>query len=134
MAAITAQALVEELVAELAPRLALLGFRKRAGELFTCVLADDVLGWPGFKRGHRAGVVEINPVLGVRHQIVERQVAEAVGEKFHQYIPPTISTPLGYLMVRHYKAWLLASIDDAQGVAAAIERGLLGRWGYHSCV
>jgi len=118
--AVAARVLVGELVAELAPRLASLGFKKRAGEVFTCVLADDVLGWVGLNRGHSAGAVEINPVMGVRHQVVEQRVAEALGEKFHQYIPPTVSSPLGYLMGGRYKAWFVAAVDDAQSVAAEI--------------
>ena len=53
--------------------------------------------------------VEINPVVGVRFQEVERLVAECRGEKFHAYQPPTISSPLGYLMPeKKYVAWVFA--------------------------
>lgn len=86
-----------------APLLAELGFKKRAGDVFTVDLDEDVLGWLGLNRAteHRpAGEVEINPVVGVRHQVVERIVAECRGEKFHAYQPPTVSTPLGYPVAR----------------------------------
>ncbi|WP_375756093.1 hypothetical protein [Corallococcus exercitus] len=92
--------------------LAKLGFRKRAGHVFTLDLAPNVLGWLGLNRATRhlaAGEVEINPVIGVRFQEVERLVAECRGEKFHAYQPSTISSPLGYLMPeKKYKAWVFA--------------------------
>jgi len=92
--------------------LAKIGFKKRAGDVFTLDIAPGVLGWLGLNRAtrHRSpGEVEINPVVGVRFQEVERLVAECSGEKFHAYQPPTISSPLGYLMPeKKYTAWLLA--------------------------
>jgi hypothetical protein len=92
------------------PLLANLGFRKRAGNVFTLDVAPGVLGWLGLNRAaqhHGPGEVEINPVIGVRFQDVERLVAECRGEELHPYQPPTISSPLGYLMPeKKYKAWL----------------------------
>src|SRR5690242_10447195 len=86
------------------------GFRKRAGQVLTAELAPDVLGWIGLNRAtkHRApGEVEINPVVGVRHQAVERLVAELLGIKFHAYVPPTVCTPLGYLLPEaRFRSWL----------------------------
>lgn len=96
------------------------GFRKRAGQVFTIEVTDGVLGWLGLNRASRhrpPGEVEINPVVGVRHQAVEQIVAELRGEKFHPYQPPTVSTPLGYLMPGdRYRAWIIT--DDAEEVAA----------------
>ncbi len=104
-----------------APLLINLGFRKRAGEVFTTEAAKDVLGWLGLNRAtqHRpAGEVEINPVVGVRHQGVERLVAEFRGDKFHAYLPPTISSPLGHLLPEaRYRAWIF-SPSNADVVAA----------------
>ena len=104
-----------------------LGFRKRAGNVFTLDLAPNVLGWLGLNQAtkHRAaGEVEINPVIGVRFQNVERLVAECRGEKFHAYQPPTISSPLGYLMPqKEYKAWVFtpeSSEEMATDMAHAI--------------
>lgn len=86
-----------------------MGFRKRAGEVFTIKLADGVLGWLGLNyasRHHQRGQVEINPIVGIRHQAVERLVARLRQERFHEYQPPTVSVPLGYVMPVHgYKSW-----------------------------
>jgi hypothetical protein len=112
-----------------APLLAELGFRKRARGIFTIDLEPEVLGWLGLNRAtqHRpAGEVEINPIVGVRHQAVERIIAACRGETFHTYQPPSVSTPIGYLMPEaRYRAWVFA--DDvaagavARDMAAAIE-------------
>jgi len=80
--------------------------------VFTIDLAPHVLGWLGLNRAtrHRApGEIEINPVIGVRFQEVERLVAELRGEKFHAYAPPTVSTPIGYVMPEpRYTMWLFS--------------------------
>ena len=95
----------------LVPRLTDLGFTKRAGGVLTIELADDVLGWLGLNRATRhrpPGEVEVNPVVGVRQQEVERVVAECRGEPLHPYQPPTVSTPLGYLLPpSRYRGWVL---------------------------
>lgn len=106
-----------------------LGFKKRAGEIFTIEATEDVIGsvWLNKATQHHApGVVEVNPVVGVRHQEVERMVAELRGEKFHSYLPTTISSPIGYLMPEgRYRAWMFgpgqpagAADDLASAVAA----------------
>jgi hypothetical protein len=105
----------------LGPRLAELGFKKRAGEVYTLPLSDEVLGWLGLNRAtrhHQPGEVEINPVVGIRNQQVERLVAELQGEKFHGYSPPTASSPLGYLFPEpRYRSWIFAP-DRGDGPAA----------------
>jgi len=105
------------------------GFKKRAGQVFTREFGGELLGWLGLNRAtrHRSvGVVEVNPVVGVRHQGVERIVAELRGEKFHAYQPPTVSVPLGYLMPeRRYRGWVFGadgSADVAGDLASAVER------------
>lgn len=110
--------------------LAELGFKKRAGDVFTLDVDEEVLGWLGLNRATRhrpAGEVEINPVVGVRHQGVERIVAECRGARFHAYQPPTVVVPLGYLLPEaRYTAWFFGagvSADDvARDMSAAIER------------
>jgi hypothetical protein len=85
------------------------GFRQRIRGIFTIELAPGVLGWLGLNHATRyqeAGQVEVNPVVGVRHQAVERLIAELRGEKYHEYLPPTVSTPIGYVMPeRRYITW-----------------------------
>ena len=111
------------------PLLGDLGLRKRAGHVFTIALTPDVLGCLGLNRAtqHRApGEVEINPVVGIRFQEVERVVAECRGAKFHAYLPATVSSPLGYLMPeKKYKAWIFdpanaenVAVDMAGAIAA----------------
>ena len=91
-------------------------------------VGEGVLGWLGLNRAgrhRRPGEVEINPVVGVRHQAVEQLVAELRGEKFHAYQPPTVSTPVGYLMPdERYEAWIITDDADEQaaGLVAAVER------------
>lgn len=101
------------------------GFRKRDGRVFTVELAPDVLGWLGMNTASRhqaAGSLEVNPVIGVRHQVVERLVAELRMEKFHLYLPPTVSTPIGYAMpAGRYQAWVLTQGPDMAPSAALID-------------
>jgi hypothetical protein len=91
------------------------GFRKRAGLVFTVALADDVLGWLGLNEATKYAArdeVYLNPVVGLRHQGIERMIAELRAEKFHAYEPPTIATPLGYLMPEHaYREWPIGPDD-----------------------
>jgi hypothetical protein len=123
---------IQVAVASLREPLEHLGFRKRAGEVFTVDLADQVLGWLGLNhasRHMRPGEAEVNPVIGVRHQAVERLVAELRGQKFHEYRPPTVSTPIGYVMPeRRYAAWVFGpdrgAVSAAELMAAVTDYGL----------
>jgi hypothetical protein len=86
------------------------GFKKRAGQVFTIEVAPEVLGWLGLNRAskhHPTDVFEVGPIVGVRFQDIERSVADLQGQKFHPYHPPTVCTPLGYVMPeRRYRSWL----------------------------
>jgi len=111
------------------PLLAEIGFEKRAGSIFTLELGHDTIGWLGLNQSVRyqsPGAVEINPVVGVRFQTVERMVAECRGERFHSYQPPTICTPIGYLLPdAKYKTWLFEPdqpVDAAQDMCATIKQ------------
>jgi hypothetical protein len=86
------------------------GFKKRAGQIYTCDIAEDYLGWIGLNQGTYPNEgFEINPVIGVRHQELEKLVAVLQKKKPHQYIPSTTSRPLGYLMPeKSYKTWTFA--------------------------
>lgn len=114
------------------PLLAELGFKKRTGAIFTMELTANVLGWLGLNRATRhrqPGEVEVNPVVGVRHQDVERLVAELRGERYHSYLPPTVSIPLGYLFPEpRYRSWVLApkgsELTAREMVSAIVEYGI----------
>jgi hypothetical protein len=44
------------------------GWRKRKPAIFTVDIRDESIGWLGLNTAHyRGGVLEINPVVGVRH-------------------------------------------------------------------
>lgn len=46
-------------------------------------------------------------------------VADLLGERFHEYTPPTISIPLRYAMPeRRYRPWLFGGDAPARDVAA----------------
>lgn len=108
------------------------GFHKRAGEIFTVALADGVLGWLGLNHASRhrpQGQVAINPVVGVRHQVVERLIATLRREPFHEYLPPTVSTPIGYVMPAHrYIDWEFggqhATAAGAELITAVVDYGV----------
>jgi hypothetical protein len=106
-----------------------IGFRKRAGWIFTAELDNNVLGWMGMNTASRhqaAGSVEVNPVVGVRHQAVEQLVAEFRHEKFHPYLPPTVSSPIGYVMPGdRYVAWTLTQ-GPSRGASASLIDAVVG--------
>jgi len=88
-----------------------LGFRRRTTGIYTLDLGHEVLGWLGLNKATRhyePGRALINPIVGVRHQRVERLVSEILGERVHEYVPPTVSTPI-YSLMDHstYTEWIL---------------------------
>jgi hypothetical protein len=97
-----------------------LGFRKRAGQIYTAEITNDVLGWLGLNKAtkhQRPGQFEVNPVVGVRHQPLERLVAELTGQQLHEYKPPTVSTPIGYLLPqRKYTSWTINEQPDRAAI------------------
>ncbi len=83
-------------------------YRKRVEQIYTIDLSDEFLGWLGLNRAIERGdgALALNPVVGVRYQTMERTLAEITGEKFHAYIPPTVSVNVGYLMPENsYRSW-----------------------------
>lgn len=116
-------------VSEISDRLEKFGFeRRQAAGIFTMELADGVLAWLGLNRASKrlgGDAVEFNPVVGVRHQEVERIVSELRGEKFHRFVPPTVSQPIGYVMPeQRYVAWLFeraSIVVRADDLASAVE-------------
>jgi hypothetical protein len=96
-----------------------LGFKKRAGLIFTLQLQAKSLGWVGINRGSHAGgpgVSALNPVCGVRHQEIEHVVADLLGQKFHAYVPPTVSEPLRYLMPKDEgREWTVTGDEIVDG-------------------
>lgn len=83
--------------------LARLGFEKRRVGLFSSTIFEDVIGWIGLNTAtrHLNGALEVNPVVGVRQQRIERLVAELFGNVFDKLIPPTFAGNIGYLSPAH---------------------------------
>jgi hypothetical protein len=89
--------------------LARVGMTRRKEGIYTRELGDDHVGWLGLNRAvHRGdGALELNPVVGVRNQQLERLVAQLSDQPFHEYIPPSVSVHVGYLGAeRRYLPWL----------------------------
>ncbi|WP_269937718.1 hypothetical protein [Arthrobacter sp. HY1533] len=78
-------------------------------------LNDDALGILGLNYASRAGgpgELNMHPICGVRIQSLERNLAEITGRKFHQYVPPTVSEPLRYLVpIESRMDWILTRED-----------------------
>lgn len=77
-----------------------LGFRKRAGTKHTIKLSPTVLGYVGLNTGtqfSRVGDFEVAGIVGIRHQEIERIVADLDGDAFHPYMPPSVVRWVTYL-------------------------------------
>lgn len=80
-----------------AEALADLGLRKRAGMIFTIPLADGVLGWLGLNsatQGYPKGCGIIHPVIGVRNDEVQRELARLRGVAYRRYSAHREPAPL----------------------------------------
>ena len=77
-----------------------LGFQKRKAGILTLSVKPDVVGSVGLNvatTGRGPGILEINPVVGVRNQQIERLVAELANEPFNEVIPVTLAGNVGYM-------------------------------------
>lgn len=55
-------------------------------------------------------LLELNPVVGVRHHPTERLVAQLTGSAYHECVPPAITVHLGYVMPQaRYSPWLFGA-------------------------
>jgi hypothetical protein len=117
-----------ELSERVGARLAEGGFKKRQAGIFTKEIAPDVLGWVGLNdAGKKAdGLVYLNPIVGVRHQLLEAKWAKLLGEKPHPYLVPTLSTNAGFLGPRReYKEWGFEEGRDNTSIIARLARFVL---------
>jgi len=113
-----------------AEQLARAGFQKRKVDIYTSAVNGEVAGWLGLNKAlYREGVLQINPVVGVRHQKLESRVAELLGQKPHQYVPATISTNVGYLMPEEkYVAWSFKADANCETPVAEVVAAI-GKFG-----
>ncbi len=110
-----------EVFAIIRPGLEHMGFRKRAGRIFTRELSPDILGAVSFAaRLERAGVaVDMSANVGVRFQRLERILAELAGLPYDSYNPDTIFTALLALMPKSRR--LQWSFDNTKPVRPEAE-------------
>jgi hypothetical protein len=75
-----------------------MGFEQRKPGVFSSSISEEVIGWIGLNKAicGLTNAVEINPVVGVRNQRIERLVADLVGDTFNNLVPPTIAGNVGY--------------------------------------
>src|SRR6516165_8634490 len=80
-------------------RLVTIGFRKRKQGISSLPASEDVLGLVGLNKAlaRGLGILEINPVVGVRNQRVEKLVAKLLGEPFDELNPFSAGANIGYL-------------------------------------
>jgi hypothetical protein len=100
-----AKKLLAEIISIVESKLKRLGFRKTKS-IYVCPLAEDACGWLGLSTAtHRSdGRVGINPVVGVRHERIEKMLEDLLRES---RASATISIPLGYLTPdRRFLEWL----------------------------
>jgi hypothetical protein len=107
---------VSHVFALAAEQLARIGFQKRKTDIFTVALNEEVIGWLGMNKAlYHEGVLQINPVVGVRHQELESHLSALLDQKPHQYIPASLSTNVGYLMPEEkYAAWSFQEGEDCK--------------------
>lgn len=100
-----------------------LGFEQREINIYSCSLHQDAIGWLGLNLSSKQKPIEIAPQVGVRHQQLEKLVAELLDQKFHEFLPPSIHINLGYLMPR--RSFLAVKLDSQPNLAENIEGMIL---------
>jgi hypothetical protein len=90
--------LTHDVKADVADALVPLGLRRRKIGFLTCDLNSECVGSISLGTASEGTphARRVWPKVGVRHQEAERIVAYLQGEVPHQYLPPTITTELGY--------------------------------------
>ena len=117
-----------DLIDRVGARLAEGGFRKRQPGIFTRELGPEMLGWVGIEDAGKKddGLVYLNPIVGVRHQLLEAKWAKLLGEKPHPYLIPTLRTNAGFLGPRReHKEWGFEEGRDNTSIIARLARFVL---------
>ncbi len=73
--------------------------QRRKARIFTQTTTGKNLRWVGLAIEERraSDSIFLTPNIGYRHQRLHAVMAEVEGEKFHQYLPPTVAINIGYL-------------------------------------
>jgi len=105
---------IKSVIVLLHARLATLGFIKKKPGISITKISDETIGWIGTNKATRGKnkYLELNLVVGVRNQRIERLVAELVNEEFNDVIPPTLAGNIGYLMPQNEYCPYIFSEDN----------------------
>lgn len=96
-----------------------LGFLKKKTGIFVKTVSADVLGTIGLNiaTGRGSGIIEINPVIGIRNQCIERLLAEILGEPFDELIPATLAGNVGYLSHENtYRPYIFTNKESIDAI------------------
>jgi hypothetical protein len=95
--------------------------RKHKHGIYTRQIKEDLNGIVRFNAATKCDL-RINPIIGVRHEPLERWVAELQESEFIPYNGDTIASPIGYLMdPPEYRTWSFeVGKDNAVTVAAMV--------------
>lgn len=82
---------------------------------------SGIVSWVGLNLAKRRGVVEVNPMVGVRHGPVEALVAELCEATDDHVVPPTAALNVGYLTPHgRYECFLFDGVRTDEIVAHAL--------------
>lgn len=125
-----AKELVREVKASIHQELLALGMRRRESGIYTIGLAENVDGWLGLGSVLHEGTLEINPVVGVRHMLIEKLVAELEQKECPLHSPSTIGIHLGYVMPENtYVPWFF-SVGAGNQQTVQMMIGAISDWGF----
>lgn len=103
-------------------RLAALGYASRRRGIYveSAGISPFVggAGWLGLNSTLSNDGIEINPVVGVQHEKLERLLIDLAQETYGVGLPATISSPLGYLKPeKRFEVWRFPLDEDLRATA-----------------
>ena len=110
---------------EAATSLKPLGFARGRGQLLASPVSDQVWAIVGLNKAIEADHVEVNPVMGLRHEAIQSLIRESLGLPELAVYSMTMSASLGYLMPEpRYRPVIVTSDlrQAANDLAVDVER------------
>jgi hypothetical protein len=108
---------LDSLLEALAP----LGFVRGSEQIAVRSLDADTLGWLGLNMG-TAPSTNVNPVVGVRNQRVERLLATLLNEPYDDVIPPTVAGNIGYVGATNFLSFEFTNTAEMSDVSSRVAR------------
>ena len=117
--------LVKSVFAVVSESLAAAGFEKRNAAVFTIPAAPGVAGWLELSAVRSDEGVEVRPVVGVRCHPLEALVAEWLERKPGDFMPATLTRPMGALTPENSpSSWLFKYDTDCEPLVAEMSAAL----------